>query len=333
MKVATKPAAVGKLAMPDALAASVGRPFPPGRWLDMQRWETPTFTAVYVDHERDQAVTGEWYSEEFHYFDLSLSGRPSDARGCFTEVFKDYQKLGKFFVVPAGYRYRGAGGPGRQKNLYVLLRANRPFVDKQEFGSDLAPVLRGCMNLRSAALHELVLRIHREVREPGVASELLLEGLTTTLLAETIRWLHRLRKADKQRGGLAPWRMRLIKDRVKHGERLPTVNELATLCRLSRRQLARVFREETGQTISDFIRNTTVLRAKIQLCNTDLPISTIAASLGFAKAAVFSTAFRRATGTSPRDYRTAHDAEAISRKNRNTRANSKRITSTGRTTG
>jgi len=46
-----------------------------------------------------------------------------------------------------------------------------------------------------------------------------------------------------------------------------------------------------------------VVRAQRLLVTTDLPLKTVAAHLGFKRAGSFSTAFRRATGVSPRLYR------------------------------
>jgi transcriptional regulator GlxA family with amidase domain len=83
------------------------------------------------------------------------------------------------------------------------------------------------------------------------------------------------------------------------------IAELAELCGLSRRQFTRAFREETGQTISSYLQNLTLQRAKTLLCETDEPIQVIAAKVGFSCASAFTIAFSRATGSSPRTYRYA----------------------------
>jgi AraC family transcriptional regulator len=80
---------------------------------------------------------------------------------------------------------------------------------------------------------------------------------------------------------------------------------LARLCGLSRRQLVRAFRAETGQTIGGYIQASVIARAKRLLQDTNAPVSEIAAEVGFTNPAAFSTAFRRACGSSPRDYRMA----------------------------
>jgi len=53
--------------------------FPDGHRLALNRVDTATLTSVVSDHVRDHAVSGELRSENLHYFDLSLSGRPKGA--------------------------------------------------------------------------------------------------------------------------------------------------------------------------------------------------------------------------------------------------------------
>ena len=217
--------------------------FPAGDLLEFRCCETATFVAMYVDHERDFHAEGDWLSTCFHRFDLSLSPRPSGAQGCFPDVFSENQKLGKIIFLPAGYRFHGEGNPGRQQNLCVFLRANHAFGDQEEFGENLSAVLQHCMNLRSDTIRGILLRIGQELQTPGFASDLLLEGLGTTLLAETVRLLHELRRSVTRKGGLSPWRLAAIEERVMGGDTLPTLNELAEICRLSRRHLFRAFME------------------------------------------------------------------------------------------
>ena len=47
-------------------------------------------------------------------------------------------------------------------------------------------------------------------------------------------------------GRLAPWRLKVIDDRLRDAHTAPTLTELAALCYLSVRQLTRSFRESRG---------------------------------------------------------------------------------------
>lgn len=288
----------------DFLDAAAER-FPIGRVVDMRSIRGNNVTALMLDYDRDAPVSGVWYSKRIHFFDLSLGRRPAGARGCFPEAFTDLRSLGRLFFLPAGHRYHGEGGLGRQQSLSLFLRTRPEDDEDGPFGRALAPVLANCLRLENDRLHKLLGRITRELSAPSIASDLLLEGLSITLLAETAQLLHAMRDGAVHKGGLSLQRLRMIEERVRGGDRSVSIAELAGLCHLSPRQLIRAFRAETGETIGAFIQRLTIDRAKTMLGAGDEPIAQVAAKLGFASTAAFSTAFHRATGQYPRAYRTA----------------------------
>jgi len=260
----------------------------------------PSLTASLIEQEHDSPMFGQWYSDDTYFFNLSLTGRPASACGRFADMPGDFQTVGDLFFLPVSHRYLAKGGPGRETYLFVEIRAG---LGDSEMNEDLSPVLRTCINLPFDRLRGLVLEIAREVQEPGFASEMLIEGLGITLLAETLRSLQKVRDGSARKGGLSPWRLRAIEARVREGDTLPTIIELAQLCGLSRRHLMRAFREETGQTVSGFVQSLTFDRAKALLSETKISVGEIAGKVGFTNAAAFSTAFRRKIGESPRSYR------------------------------
>jgi AraC family transcriptional regulator len=284
--------------------------FPDGHRLALNRVDTATLTSVVSDYVRDRSVSGELHCENLHYFDFSLSGRPKGAWGRFPDAFSELERVGKLLFVPARHRYNGLGGSGRQRSIVVFLRAPAQFEDDPFFGEELEPVLRNCVHLQGSTVIDLMIRIGRETREPGIASEVILEGLGLTLLGETARLLHGLRSERAYKGGLATWRLKLIEERIRNEGSQSTLTELATLCGMSRRHLMRAFRQQTGQTIGSFVQQITVERARQLLAETDDSIKVVAAKLGFSSSAAFATAFRRSCGVSPRQFRTHRPASA-----------------------
>ena len=123
------------------------------------------------------------------------------------------------------------------------------------------------------------------------------------LLAEAARALSTRAETQARRGGLPRWRLKLIEERIREGDKPPSVAELAQICGLSRRQLTRAFHEETGRTISAFVQDLTLERARRLLLETELPVAVIGAKVGFATPSAFGGAFRRATGETPRAFR------------------------------
>jgi AraC family transcriptional regulator len=294
----------------DFLAAATER-FPVGQVLDVHALRSAGATAMLRDYDRDFPVSGDWFSKKIHFFDMSLARRPAGARGYFDEAFADFRSLGRVFFLPAGHRYHGEGGQGRQQSLSLFLRA-RP-EDEAEFGGAITPVLANCLRLEHDGLRALLTRIAHEVSAPGIAADLLLEGLGLTLLAETARLLHGLQSQAVRKGGLSPQRLRMIEERIRTGDRSTSIAELAALCHLSPRQLIRAFRAETGETIGAFVQRLTMERAQTLLGDSEKPISVVAAELGFASAAAFSTAFHRSSGQYPRDFRATRQLQGEAR--------------------
>lgn len=82
-----------------------------------------------------------------------------------------------------------------------------------------------------------------------------------------------------------------------------TTEELCADCGLSRTYLSRLFREEVGVTITQYIQEKKLAEAKRLLENTGLSVSAVANTLAFSSESHFISAFRRQTGWTPKEYR------------------------------
>ncbi|HVS99405.1 MAG TPA: helix-turn-helix domain-containing protein [Solirubrobacterales bacterium] len=82
-----------------------------------------------------------------------------------------------------------------------------------------------------------------------------------------------------------------------------TVGAMARHAHVSARTFARRFRAETGTTPLQWLLARRVLAARRLLEESDLPIETVAARVGFGDAASLRTHFRRLTATTPTAYR------------------------------
>ncbi|MBJ7442044.1 MAG: AraC family transcriptional regulator, partial [Sphingopyxis sp.] len=71
---------------------------------------------------------------------------------------------------------------------------------------------------------------------------------------------------------------------------------------MSPRQLTRGFRASRGHSIGDHIAQTRIDMAKRHLATSE-SVKEIAFALGFASPSSFAFAFRRATGSTPRQFR------------------------------
>ncbi len=78
---------------------------------------------------------------------------------------------------------------------------------------------------------------------------------------------------------------------------------LAARVRYTEYYLSRKFKQETGVSVSEYIRRARIERAKVLLKTTDLPIAEIAGRLRFSASSHFSSTFRKLTGILPQVYR------------------------------
>ena len=82
-----------------------------------------------------------------------------------------------------------------------------------------------------------------------------------------------------------------------------TVSDYARELAVTPTHLTRIVRQAAGKPATRLIEERLVQEARRHLVYTNLPVSTVAYSLGFADPAYFSRVFRRATGYSPAGFR------------------------------
>lgn len=82
-----------------------------------------------------------------------------------------------------------------------------------------------------------------------------------------------------------------------------TMSELAGTLGYNKNYLSTKFSKEVGMTISEYLLQLRLERAKVWLQNSDKQIQQISDELGFNSVSYFSAQFRKATGQSPTDFR------------------------------
>lgn len=265
----------------------------------------PLATAQLVRFHLPDPIDNVMSEDESAYrLDLCLTPRPGNARACYPNRWNSqrFERLGNVFIVPPGETMR-ARSDGRCHQSSLLCQLNTEAVT-QWFDGELewtSQRLMAGLDIRDSNIQSLLLRLVQEAKQPGFASEMMVELISAQLAIELSRYC-----ADSGArmvpGGLAPWRLRLIEERLQEAKAIPTLAELASLCRLSVRQLTRGFRASSGCSIGDYVANTRIEHAK-RLLATDESVKSIAYTLGFASPSSFCYAFRRAAGETPGQYR------------------------------
>ncbi|HET8933785.1 MAG TPA: helix-turn-helix transcriptional regulator [Polyangiales bacterium] len=248
--------------------------------------------------------------EENCWLDMCLTPRPHNARACFTEHWAPhrYERIGQVFLLPPKqtFRVRSDGGPSQTSIVcHLKPEALRRWFDGKLEWTDYR--LEAGLDIGDANLRWLLLRLANELRSPGFASDALVELLVAQISIELGRYCTTIRERPTQ-GSLAPWRIRLIEERLTtahEASKPPTLSELAQACNMSVRQLTRAFRASRGCSIGDYIAQCRIDHAKRMLAS-DQSIKAVAYTLGFASPSSFSYAFRSATGQTPREYKCTH---------------------------
>ena len=75
------------------------------------------------------------------------------------------------------------------------------------------------------------------------------------------------------------------------------------MAHLSPDYLTRIFKRETGQTLKEYVVRQKLQEAQSLLRTTSLPISLIAAKVGYSNFSHFSNSYRKAYGRSPQEER------------------------------
>ncbi|MCH4154279.1 MAG: AraC family transcriptional regulator [Saccharofermentans sp.] len=89
-----------------------------------------------------------------------------------------------------------------------------------------------------------------------------------------------------------------------------TVQKLSSVCNLSPAYLSRLFRQQTGRTISEYINICKIETAKNMLIYSDYSPAVISATLAFPSQSYFTSVFRKYTAQTPGGYRARYHASS-----------------------
>lgn len=264
----------------------------------------PVATAQLVRFDFAEPIDKLTSFDGAYRLDLCLTPRPENARACYRDHWnaQRFERIGNLFLTPAGEMvHHRSDGCCQQTSIICELQ---PELLSTWFDGDLDWTdhrLLSSLDVRDANIQSLLLRLVQEAKHPGFASEALVELISAQLAIELTRYCTESNESAAL-GVLAPWRLRLIDERLEEFEAPPTLTELSELCRLSVRQLTRGFRVSRDCSIGEYIARSRIEQAK-KLLATECSIKVVAYTLGFASSSSFCFAFRRATGETPRQFK------------------------------
>ena len=238
----------------------------------------------------------------FYRLDMSLSPRLGKPKIQYRDRWQShrYERTGDMFLLSGSERINGISEPN--EGAAVVCNISQDGM-RNWFGGDLKwtdqHLLAG-LNVQAPNITMLMTRLGNELRNPGFASTMFVELIAGQLVIELRRYCTTVR--DAPAGGLATWQLRTIDERLASSLADASLSELAELCRVSVRHLARAYRVSRGRSLGQHIAVLRIAAAQRRLLAGE-SIKAIAASVGFSSDSSFSYAFRQAVGLSPTAFR------------------------------
>ena len=145
-------------------------------------------------------------------------------------------------------------------------------------------------------------RIYEEFSAPG-HSTAIIKAYLNAILAESLSLYEKAsRDISLQNNSICN---RFLEELFnnRRGEKPLSVNEYAQILHITPNHLNKVVKGATGKSTSAWIEEAVMLKAKILLKGTDLPLGEVAAKVGILDQSYFTRKFKLHTGVTPSDYR------------------------------
>lgn len=264
---------------------------------------SPSALIQLVHYHFNEPPSGMVGGEKEFRIELCLNSRHRSARGCFNELWSPqrYERIGDMFVAPCDLTLH-AKSDEQSSLTSIMCQLNRePMLQLFDELPEPDRFLVASLDVQDARAKNSMLRLAEEIRQPGFASAILMESVVMQLVVDLFRYGMAIYDQHPQ-GGLAPWQLRRIEERLNDVSDAPTLSMLADLCRISVRQLTRSFRASRGCSIGAYVAQRQMEHARNLLAG-DHSVASIASILGFSSPSNFSVAFRRETGLTPGQFR------------------------------
>lgn len=145
-------------------------------------------------------------------------------------------------------------------------------------------------------------RIYEEFSAPG-HSTAIIKAYLNAILAESLSLYEKASKDISLQNNSICNRFLEELFNNRRGEKLLSVNEYAQILHITPNHLNKVVKGATGKSTSAWIEEAVMLKAKILLKGTDLPLGEVAAKVGIMDQSYFTRKFKLHTGVTPSDYR------------------------------
>lgn len=209
---------------------------------------------------------------------------------------------GKMTFIPSGCEAFGWQAPAKHKNSFTAIYLDPAVIMAELDDANLHVALEPMLYFENPTLRSTVEKL-RAVIDDANSNSAYAETLGLLLGMEICKVQQSMSKWPPQRHGLPRATETLIRDYIEANlSRNVSLAELAQLAGLSRFHFARSFKRSTGLPPHQYLIRRRIERAKELLALGMLPVSEIAASVGFSGAVPLARTFRRLTGMPLREF-------------------------------
>lgn len=222
--------------------------------------------------------------------------------------FEGVKTAGQFGLTPPGFR-ASIEGKGRYENLGIVL----PWAQIEQMAADLGIGRPGDLGALHGGMQscpmiaELVEKLWAEADKSGPVDAMLRESLVMSLVLRLLQMRERMPPNAPRvvaKGGLAPWQIKRVLEFIEDDlSRNLSIEQLAGLCSLSAFHFARAFASSIGQPPHAYVMTRRLEAAKRLLIDTNLSITEISLSIGYAEPSHFARVFRQAYQVAPAAFR------------------------------
>ncbi len=165
--------------------------------------------------------------------------------------------------------------------------------------------IRPGRNVRDNFITQLGGALHSEFKNPSAVGGIYIESLAVTLAVHLLRnYSVAAQRLSEFSGGLSGLRLRRAVEYIDANlDQNLALAQIAETVGLSPYYFSRALKKSTGFAPHAYVVQQRITRAKKLLTETKIPVTEIAAAVGYANHSHFSTQFRKSVGVSPLAYR------------------------------
>ncbi|WP_292234475.1 AraC family transcriptional regulator [Mesorhizobium sp.] len=213
------------------------------------------------------------------------------------------RRPGSIIYIPADREWTG-WDEGDATASFLLVSIDQEFAEQTFGGSAFCrpAELPPWIGFRDSTIEMALQRIADELRYPDPISATMVESQVAQLFVQLVRLNRNSRQPAK--GGLSAFDLKRVMAMIESlsDDRL-TLADLARELGISRFHFSRAFKQSTGMTPHAFIARRRLEQSADMLRSTNLSATRIAMECGFSSSSHLTTAFRRAFGANPIEFR------------------------------